>query len=719
MKKVYFFSLFIFILFAPLFTVSADIQFGPYVQFVSPSRAVLKWQTAQPSEGVVTLKQNDGLNTKTLTSSTNKLHQVMLNDLEPYQVYSYQIQVKQGDELYLTEEFALEQKMNYSVPELQGELHSIGVKQANLSAADDILFDSGIHKGYAVIYGSEYYPFAFDLAKQSELMVILIETDLDKAQTAREILSQAGAYGSRINVRIVDDYAQLPITPNFANLILVPNELQAESFKTLLYILRPDGGTAYLQSLPDMLKAHINTELYHTQSVTINGQEMVKITKHELPGIGNWTHQYSNPANNANGGETLTGASKTTDLSVQWVGKPGADFGIDRNPRMPAPIAVSGRLFHQGMNRMVALDAYNGAILWSLEIPNLRRVNLPHDCSNWCADADFLYTAIKHQSWKINQKDGSVSTYFEMPESVNQGGHDWGYIANVGDTVFGSAVKKGTIYTEFFGQETWYDQQQGEGANKVCGVEFFALDHNDGSVKWQYKDGAIIHSTITIADGNVFFVESRNREIMDLDVMRVSDDLLWSGQYLVALDAETGNKVWEKSIDTVDGKAVFFMIHGDGKLVIASSADGLYHLYGFDSKNGELLWEQSHKWTGDNHSGHMQHPLIVAGRVYLEPNGYDVATGKLMTENMGRREGCSTYSAVANALIYRGEDRRIAMWDRHSEEVTSWVNLRPSCWLSVIPANGMVLAPEGGGGCSCGDWIETSLSFMPMAWQQN
>ena len=31
----------------------------------------------------------------------------------------------------------------------------------------------------------------------------------------------------------------------------------------------------------------------------------------------------------------------------------------------------------------------------------------------------------------------------------------------------------------------------------------------------------------------------------------------------------------------------------------------------------------------------------------------------------------------------------------------------------MVPAGGMVLVPEGGAGCSCGNWIETSLGFVP------
>ena len=47
------------------------------------------------------------------------------------------------------------------------------------------------------------------------------------------------------------------------------------------------------------------------------------------------------------------------------------------------------------------------------------------------------------------------------------------------------------------------------------------------------------------------------------------------------------------------------------------------------------------------------------------------------------------------------------MWDLRTGAVSSWTKLRPSCWLS------MILAPEGGGGCSCGNWLETSVGFLP------
>jgi len=110
----------------------------------------------------------------------------------------------------------------------------------------------------------------------------------------------------------------------------------------------------------------------------------------------------------------------------------------------------------------------------------------------------------------------------------------------------------------------------------------------------------------------------------------------------------------------------------------------------------------------------MQHPVVLQDKVFLEPRGYDLQTGQRLTSAMGRHEGCATYCGTKHALLYRGQSRRIAMWDIDSGKVTSWYNLRPSCWLSTIAADGMVLLPEGGGGCSCGNWLETSLAFAPI-----
>ncbi|MCR9117886.1 MAG: hypothetical protein NXI22_13185, partial [bacterium] len=96
--------------------------------------------------------------------------------------------------------------------------------------------------------------------------------------------------------------------------------------------------------------------------------------------------------------------------------------------------------------------------------------------------------------------------------------------------------------------------------------------------------------------------------------------------------------------------------------------------------------------------------------VYVRPRAMDLATGKLLEQTVPLG-GCGTYAATETALIFR--QHAISMWSTEANAVTKWNRLRPGCWLSTVPACGMILSPEAGGGCSCGQWLEASIGFSP------
>jgi outer membrane protein assembly factor BamB len=381
---------------------------------------------------------------------------------------------------------------------------------------------------------------------------------------------------------------------------------------------------------------------------------------------------------------------------------------------MPAPLSVNGRLYHQGFNRIIAMDSYNGAILWSLEVPDLLRVNTPRDSGPWCADEDDVYVAVADACWRLDGYTGRRTATYRLPQQDTDIGHDWGYIARHRGVLYGSGVKEGSRYVNIWGGggEGWYDGRDGPTAEKVCSDYLFAQSVADPKQRWTYANGAIINSTITIGGDRIYFVESRNPKVVGHSTGRIGLDELWSDQFLVALNAQTGKTLWEKSLDVPKGIVVFYMSYGSEKLFITSSASNKYNICAFDARNGNALWEASHNWPSNNHGGHMQHPVVVGNSIYLEPCGYDIADGRRITDKMGRHEGCATYMATSGALIYRGKGRQIAMWDMNTNKVTTWRSLRPSCWLSTIAADGMLLFPEGGGGCSCANWLQTSLGFV-------
>jgi outer membrane protein assembly factor BamB len=338
---------------------------------------------------------------------------------------------------------------------------------------------------------------------------------------------------------------------------------------------------------------------------------------------------------------------------------------------------------------------------------------MPRDTSNWCVDDKVLYTAVEDLLWRVDAEYGTVLDMLPLPDESQRNTHDWGYVAQNEAHLYGSSVKRGSSYTDFWGGPAWYDGTQGPGTWKVCSGSLFALNKADTTTAWQYTHGRIINPTIALADNVIAFVECRHPKVMEAPTGRIELEELWLDQYLVALDASTGEKLWEKSIDLPDGIVVYFLVIDSGTILVTSSENNNYHIHAFDLGDGSDKWNATHAWPSDNHGGHMQHPAVANGVIFLEPMGYRVSNGEVVTDKMGAREGCATVAATQNALIYRGQSRRVAMWDIEEQRVSSWLNLRPSCWLSVVPSGGMILAPEGGGGCSCGGWIETSLGFIP------
>jgi hypothetical protein len=132
--------------------------------------------------------------------------------------------------------------------------------------------------------------------------------------------------------------------------------------------------------------------------------------------------------------------------------------------------------------------------------------------------------------------------------------------------------------------------------------------------------------------------------------------------------------------------------------------------------SGEKAWETTSPWMADHHGVHITHPVVTEDRLYFAPEIHDLATGEPLGQSYGPRRGCSTIVATKNALMFRilGDGNSpLGLWNKDTGSVSRFMSLRPSCWLNTLPAQGMLLIPEGGAGCSCGCWIDTSVGFLP------
>ncbi len=662
----------------------------PALRFVGRESARVSWESSIPGTGAVAFGKTRALGNVIESERKGGIaHEAMLTGLEPGEAYFYKIgMVAEDGKRHFSETYEFSTAVNFSLP---AQSATTAIPESVTEEARRILKAGGQGKGYCVSLGCGDGRLLDALARESELVVVALETDAARADAVRRRLYEAKGYGARVSVIEIEDWERIPLTACVANLIVCPGGASPVSEVVLKGLLVPGSGVACLA----------------------DGQGGIRVvSRPSLEGSGDWTHQYGTPANLASNGETLGGVASTGEMKTQWFGRPGADFGIDRNPRMPAPVAANGRLFHQGMDRMVALDSNNGAVLWGLEIPDLRRVNIPRDCGNWCVDEDALYVAIRERAWIFDAATGERrATLPVLPKET--AGQDWGFIAREGTRLYGSRVRAEAVYSSFWDRTAWVDGKSGDGTGKVCSENLFAYDLPSGKAAWVHEGGMILNSTITIGDGRVWFVESRNAEALASPERQVTSEKLWLDQYLVALDAATGAKLLEQPIDTEDGTVTFYLQQTPRGILISAS-NSKYHLYLFDAETGALKWQRSNPWPDADHSGHMLHPVVMHDAIYIQPNGYALETGEIITTGVGARRGCHTYVGVGENLLYRGPEGQLAFWDRKSEAISYWDRLRPSCWLSVVPSGGMLLVPEGGGGCSCGGWMETSVVFAPM-----
>ncbi len=437
-------------------------------------------------------------------------------------------------------------------------------------AAEQILKASGVSQGFCLVYGCGTGRLAMELAQRSELLIVGVDPDAQRVAEARTLLTAAGLYGTRVTVQ-QGEFGKLPYANYFANLIVserilasgkpegVPAELQR--------MLKPCGGALCLGG-GDFEAAAARDWLALSPEFTPElGEHFIKVTRGPLPGAGKWTHQYADPGNTACSDEMRVKGA----LGVLWYGLPGPEKMVERHARAAAPLAMDGRLFIQGEHTIMAYDSYNGLKLWERAIPGAVRVRVDSDMGNLAMSADGLFVAAMDKCIKLDPATGEILNTFALPDTSGKA-RRWGYIACVGDTLYGSVAAP---LSEEYGQAwddlvdddgTWADfetieRQRALSAEQRNELKRMLADNPapDGKAFWDAQHSGFFWRAMTAwpAWGSV-----------KAPVGAVTERIMASTT-LFALDAKTGALRWRS-----DGKAIAHpaIAIGDGMLYFADCA---------------------------------------------------------------------------------------------------------------------------------------------------
>ena len=310
-------------------------------------------------------------------------------------------------------------------------------------AADVILRQTDIGQGYCVVLDCGEGRLAYELARRSDLKIIGLERDPNTVLRAREALDAAGLYGVRVAVRVWDGDA-LPFTSWFANLVVSDAAVAAgvlpKQAQEVYRILRPYGGTAMIGSpeiasaalAPAALTQWMDAVEADTHAIVQEDGAWVVVRRGDLPGAGEWTQLYANAGHTASSNDEIEGP-----VTVQWFGEPGPRGMVDRHRMSMSPLSKEGRVFVCGQEFIFAIDAYNGAPLWTLDLSGLSRLSVFKSSGHMLLSENLLYVAVGSQCWAIRVEDGKRVTTLQVP-SVDGKPSEWGYLNVAGELVIGS-----------------------------------------------------------------------------------------------------------------------------------------------------------------------------------------------------------------------------------------------------------------------------------------
>ncbi|MDP6905363.1 MAG: PQQ-binding-like beta-propeller repeat protein [Verrucomicrobiota bacterium] len=557
------------------------------------------------------------------------------------------------------------------------------------SVARKIITRANMTEGWCVDIGAGNGDLAIALALSSKLKICCLVEDTNQAETIRKRLQVLGLLGVRVSVH-VGELSQSPFPDQFANLIVssssMEQPLSVAVKKEIARLQRPFGGKICLGK-PDSL--HLET-------------------RGVLEGAGSWTHQNANAANTLCSDDALIKGT----LGVHWFRD--VDFEIpNRHGQGPAPLFHRGVQITAGVDGLCALDAYNGRTLWKYELKGFLRDydGIHHDVgvgetgSPLCIGEDALYVRQGESCLRIDLFTGRKLAEFHPPVKAESKHRNWGFLAYHQGLLFGSVANAEHAISPRYQNLPLRNES----------VLFFALDPKTGKTKWTYKpQESIRHNAISIGENTVYLID-RKLPLADRITNPRRDgrhrERLKEGDQdfgrLVALNVANGEVRWQ-STERIWGTQLALSAK-EGVLLMSYQA--MRHkffrlpsevgdrLAAFDARTGKRLWDREAKYES--------RPVINGRTLYAQGGAWDLIDGSTKPFSLDRSYGCGQISSGKNVMLFRSGTLGYLDLSRE-ENVENFGGMRPGCYINVIPAGGLVLAPDGSSKCNC--------SYQMRAW---
>jgi len=556
--------------------------------------------------------------------------------------------------------------------------------------AKEILTSTGVRGGLVVHLGCGEGKLTAALRAGDAFLVQGLDTDAKNVQTARKHVKSLGLYG----VVSIDrfDGKQLPYVDNLVNLVVA--EKTAVPKEEVMRILAPNG------------VAYVQTNGIWTKTVKPRPKE-----------IDDWTHYLHDASNNAVAHDSVVGPPRR----LQWVGGPRYGRHHDRMSSLSAAVSAGGRVFYvfdeatpvsilaPSEWAVIARDAFNGTILWKRRIDKWHThlwplksgpAQLPR---RLVADAGRVYVTLTLDGplVSLDAATGETVRTYEGTKAAEE--------VILSDGVLFILVNDAAEKPDYHGQARFrggYGAKYWDEAQR----KIAAVKADTGEILWTSKR-RVLPVTLSADEKRVIFHD---------------------GESVVALDRATGKQLWRSEpvarAEQIRGFYAPILVLYEGVVLFsggetAGKQTGSWYEKGKDTltalsaETGKPLWTAYHPpsgyrspedllvadglvWTGET----------TSGRAVGKFTGRDPQTGEVKRQfppdvkTYWFHHRCYRGKATDNYLLMSRTG--IEFLDVNEKTWTPHHWVRGACLYGVMPANGLIYAPQHP--CAC--YLEAKLS---------
>ncbi len=576
-------------------------------------------------------------------------------------------------------------------------------KSAKLAAR--VLQDTGARRGVCVVVGGDA-TLPLELARSSELLVHCRQPDAKIAAEIRSFADQAGLGIDRLAVDI-GPASPLPYASRMIDVLVVPDvtndSLEKHSLSEIVRVLRP-AGRAFVGNWSGDSSALTREKLDGWNDGATEGLRFdvssseagtsVEIVSPASDGAGDWSHWEHSPDNNPVSEDAIIKAPYMTQFMAKpyYIAIPSITTAAAGRTFLAIGHIAHHRREWDNMNRLIARNGYNGAILWERDLPEGYLVHR----SAFIATADTFYMIEQDHALMLDPETGETQGKISIPGVFG----DWKWMAIDNGVLYMLAGKRDsgvetTKGDREFGGWSWADLSTGYYAKPRVpwgfGSILVAYDLNQKKVLWSHSedDQPIDGRAMSMRDGKVYFY--------------------CPDKYLCAADALTGDILW-----TNDDKKTLSLIEEPGKgltstpgfrsacMAVATpqalilQGQTRMNVVAVSTSDGKQLWTKQ-KVTNNPNAIYVDDKVILGvgeggNHVALDPVSGDVL------EDLGfRKRACTRLTACSDSFFVRGEGT--LRYDRDAQKVMVDGAARPACNDGALPANGLLYV--GPWQCDC------------------